>query len=59
MGNGSIYPQEKGTRMSAVAFFVIAANWNQSKHPSAGERVRKLWPVSNDALPHRKKVQHG
>ena len=34
--------------MSTVALLLIAKNWNESKCPSVGEWVHKLWYVCNN-----------
>ena len=34
--------------MSTVALLLIAKNWSESKHPSVGECVHKLWYVCNN-----------
>lgn len=31
--------------MCPMALFIMAKNWKQSKYPSAGERMNKLWYI--------------
>ena len=41
----SFYCKDTGTCMFTVAPFTIAKSWNQPKHPSVKDRIKKMWHI--------------